>query len=402
MSTYRDVSAGDGRSRLPIVLKSAGAGACAGAAAVYLLDPARGRARRARVRDQAAHATHEVRDGAGVLSRDLGNRGRGAGAALRYQVSGRSADDRVLTERIRAELGRHVSHPHAVHVTVEDHVVTLDGDLLAGEEERARKAVRRIPGVKSVVARWTPHLDPTGVPTLQGPGRPREPVPELLQQRWSPTARFMAGVAAAYALTAARRLPGPLSWVVRTAGVAVAARALTNLPLRRLTGVNAGRSAVDVAEAVEIAAPSEAIWELVSDYSVFARVMPDVYEVRRSPDGELSHWMIKGPAGVPIRFDATETKRDEGKEIAWKSTEGQLIAHTGSLRLVDRGRGRTRVQVRLTYNPVVGAAGHAIARLLGADPGHKLRQDLARLKQHVEGEHRRRSVRGERPVTVGT
>lgn len=401
MSTFRDETAGP--SRLPSLLKAAGVGACAGAAAAYLLDPARGRARRARVRDKAAHTTHEMRDGAAVLSRDLGNRGRGAGAELRYRIAGRSADDRVLSERVRAELGRHVSHPHAVRVSVHDHVVTLEGDLLAEEEEHARKAVRRIPGVKAVDARWIPHIDPSGVPTLQGRGRPREPVPELRQQRWSPTARFGAGLAAAYALTASRRLPGPLAWIVRTAGAAVAARALTNLPLRRLTGINAGRRAVDVAEAVEIAAPPEAIWKLVSDYSVFAEVMPDVYEVRRSPDGGLSHWMIKGPAGVPIRFDATETKRDEGKEIAWKSTEGQLIAHTGSLRLVDRGRGRTRVQVRFTYNPVVGAAGHAIAKLLGADPGHKLRQDLARLKRHVErAQQRRETGRRGRPVAVGS
>ncbi|MGP3965351.1 hypothetical protein ACTWPT_56330 [Nonomuraea sp. 3N208] len=53
----------------------------------------------------------------------------------------------------------------------------------------------------------------------------------------------------------------------------------------------------------------------------------------------------------------------------WKAAEGQLIAHAGTVQLTPEEDGRTRVQVQLSYNPVVGAAGHAVARLLDADPG---------------------------------
>ncbi|HEX4813227.1 MAG TPA: SRPBCC family protein [Nonomuraea sp.] len=365
---------------------AAGAGVCAGVAVAYLFDPVRGRTRRARLRDKATHATHELRDGMAVLGRDMSNRSRGSAAAVRYRFLGRSADDRILYERVRAELGRHVSHPHAVEVQVQDRTVTLGGDILAGEEDQARRAVQRVPGVKHVHAPWRTHRDTAGVPTLQGAGRHREPVPELLQQSWSPTARAVAGTVAAWLWAMSRGLPRPVSWVVGGAGVALAARAATNLPLRRLTGINAGRRAIDVTAAIRIAAPPARIWQLVSDYSGFADFMPDVRQVRRSPDGALSHWEINGPAGVPIRFDATETRREEGRLIAWESTEGQLIAHTGSLRLTE-ANGGTRVQVHLTYNPVAGAAGHAIATLLGANPLRKLQQDLMRLKSHVERQH---------------
>jgi uncharacterized membrane protein len=185
-----------------------------------------------------------------------------------------------------------------------------------------------------------------------------------------------------------RGLPRPVSWAVRGAGTVLAVRAATNLPLRRLTGVNAGRRAIDITAATSIDAPVETIWALVSDYSVFPQFMPDVRDVRRSADGKTSHWLITGPAGAPIRFDATETRREEGREIAWKSAEGELIAHTGALRLMVQDDGKTRVEVRLTYNPVAGAAGHAVARLLGADPARRLRQDLMRLKSYVESERR--------------
>jgi uncharacterized membrane protein len=382
------------RRLLPRGVVAAGAGFGAGFAVAYLFDPARGRSRRARGRDRASHATHELRDGLGVLSRDLSNRSRGRAASVRYRVSGRSVDDRVLYERVRAELGRYVSHPHAVQVHVQDRVVTLSGDVFAHEDEPARRAIKRVPGVKRVNKRWSAHRDATGIPQLQGAGRRREPVPEFRQQQWSPTARLLAGTAAASGWVMSAGMPRLFAWAIRGAGTVLALRAATNLPLRRLTGINAGRRAVDITAAITIDAPMEAIWSLVSDYSVFARFMPDVHEVRRSTDGRTSHWVISGPAGVPIRFDAVETKREEGREIAWKSLEGQLIAHTGELRLVEQD-GRTRVQVQLTYNPVVGAAGHAVARLLGGNPARKLQQDLMRLKSYVEGE---RQPVGRRPV----
>ncbi|TMR94646.1 SRPBCC family protein [Nonomuraea basaltis] len=368
----------------PRSVVAAGLGFCAGAAVAYLFDPVRGRARRARGRDKAAHATHELRDGLGVLSRDMTNRSRGSAAAMRYRVAGRWVDDRVLYERVRAELGRHVSRPHAVEVHVQDRVVTLSGDVLADENERAQRAVRRVPGVKRVEANWAAHRDAAETFRLQGVSRRREPVPELLQQQWSPTARFLAGTAAAGMWALSRGLPRPLAWALRGAGAVLAARVATNLPMRRLTGVNAGRRAVDITDAVSIDAPASDVWALVSDYSIFPRFMPDVREVRRSADGRTSHWVISGPAGTAIRFDATETRREEAQEIAWKSAEGELIAHTGALRLAEQADGRTRVQVHLTYNPVAGAAGHAVARLLGADPAHRLREDLMRLKSYVE------------------
>ncbi|MFI7705025.1 SRPBCC family protein [Nonomuraea sp. NPDC049480] len=388
------MTAEERRPRLSRSIAAAGLGFCAGAAIAYLFDPARGRSRRARSRDKASHATHELRDGLGVLGRDLTNRSRGSAAAVRYRVAGRSADDRILYERVRAELGRHVSHPHAVEVHVQDRVVTLTGDVLAAEEERTRRALRRIPGVKRVEAGWVTHRAAEESFRLRGGGRRREPVPELMQEQWSPTARFLAGTGAAALWAASGGLPRPAAWAIRGAGAVLAARAATNLPLRRLTGVNAGRRAVDITAAITVDAPAETIWALVSDYSVFPRFMPDVREVRRSGDGRTSHWLISGPAGAPIRFDATETRREEGREIAWRSAEGELIAHTGALRLTEQPDGRTRVQVRLTYNPVTGAAGHAVARLLGANPARRLRQDLMRLKSYVESERQPVGPRG--------
>jgi osmotically-inducible protein OsmY len=160
------------------VLKGAGlavAGVGAGMLTEYLLDPDRGRARRARLRDKTTHTAREVNDGLGGLSHNLSNRGRGMAMAARYRVTGRWADDAVLHDRVRAELGRCVSHPHAIQVRVEGRTVTLVGDVLADEEKTAQHAIKRIPGVKFVDVQWTAHEEAGNVPTLQGKRRLRTP-----------------------------------------------------------------------------------------------------------------------------------------------------------------------------------------------------------------------------------
>jgi uncharacterized membrane protein len=369
------------RQRAAVVAAAAGAGAVI----EYLADPDRGRSRRARVRDKAVRAGHKLRVGAGVLAGDLTNRGHGVVAGTRYRMTGNHVDDpRVLHERARSELGRHVRHPHAVAVHVDEGVVTLTGDVLAREEARALRGLRRVPGVRRVDARWTVHERATGVSALQGEGRQREPIPELLQENWSPTARLLTTLAAVSGWVAAGRLAPAGSWPLRAAAAVLAARAATNLPVRRLTGVKAGRRAIDVEDAITVAARPDEVWERVSDYSVFRLIMPDVREVRRSADGRRSHWVITGPAGLPVSFDAEETGREDGREISWRSCDGQLVAHAGTLRLDPVDGDRTRLQVRLTYNPIAGAVGHAVAAMFRADPKHKLHDDLQRVKSFLE------------------
>ncbi|MEU6431679.1 SRPBCC family protein [Microbispora sp. NPDC046973] len=371
----------------------AGLGAVGGMVTEYLFDPELGRSRRARVRDKGVHLTHEFRNASRAVVCDVANRSRGVVKSIRYRTGGRDVDDEVLHERVRAELGRYVRHPHAVEVRVESGRVTLTGDLLEKESRRACRAVASIPGVKTVNANWTTHRDATGVPRLQGEGGPRGPVPELLQQRWSPASRFLTGLAAALVWSLSGRLPRPLGYLLRAGSAVLALRAATNLPFRRLTGIGAGRRAIDIQDAITVNAPPQDVWPLLSDYSLFTRLMPDVLEVRRSADGLRSHWSVAGPAGVRIRFEAVETMREEGRRIAWKTVEGQLIAHTGTLDLTPENTGRSRIQVQLTYNPVFGAVGHAMAVLFGADPAHKLQEDLLRLKSVIEA--------GKSPVGAG-
>src|SRR5256885_17654 len=98
-----------------------------GALIMYLGDPQSGRRRRARIRDQYVHTARKVQQGADVVLRDASHRAAGAIASTRGWI-GRMAggiDDDVLTERVRAALGRTTSHLGVIRVESHQGHVTL-------------------------------------------------------------------------------------------------------------------------------------------------------------------------------------------------------------------------------------------------------------------------------------
>jgi hypothetical protein len=205
-----------------------------GAAVMYVLDPDRGRRRRALARDKAVLALHEVREALDVTARDLANRTRGLAAESVSAIRRRQAPDVVLHERVRAKLGRVVSHPGAIEVSSQDGVVTLSGPILEAEMEQTLNAVSKVRGVRQVENRLQAHAEAQGVPGLQGGSdRPGERF-ELMQENWAPATRFLVGLTGAM-LTGygfeRRSIPGA---VVGLAGAALLTRAAANLPARRL------------------------------------------------------------------------------------------------------------------------------------------------------------------------
>ncbi len=165
-----------------------------GAGMMYLLDPATGNRRRAVLRDTLVRTVHKVGDAVGPTARDLYNRACGVLAETAALVRSEAVPEEVLAERVRAELGRVVSHPSSVAVTATQGRVTLSGPVLVSEEKALPRSVAAVRGVRAVESHLEVHRQADGVPGLQG-GRKREPRFALLQTNWSPTARLCTGVA---------------------------------------------------------------------------------------------------------------------------------------------------------------------------------------------------------------
>jgi hypothetical protein len=111
-------------------ISSALAGVGAGVTVAYFLDPTSGPRRRAGVRDTFAHSAVITRRAIGATSRDVAHRAQGTAASLRRLIDSRAPDDAIVVERVRAQLGRLLSHPRAVDVFARDGVVTLAGPVL--------------------------------------------------------------------------------------------------------------------------------------------------------------------------------------------------------------------------------------------------------------------------------
>ena len=207
-------------ARLASLIAAAGLGALA----MYVLDPQSGRTRAARARDRTRHLAHEAGDAAASGWRDLRDRVSDLSADVRQRLHRDTWTDRALEARVRAELGRWVTHPHAVHVRARDGAVVLSGCVLAAEQAQLRRAVEGVRGVERVALRLAVIDTPDGMPSAPGDGvhhaaRPRRPV----DGQATPVTHWV-GVTASAALLASgisqRGVPGLL---LSAAGIVIGA-----------------------------------------------------------------------------------------------------------------------------------------------------------------------------------
>jgi uncharacterized membrane protein len=112
-------------------------------------------------------------------------------------------------------------------------------------------------------------------------------------------------------------------------------------------------------------------------------VMPHLVSV--TVQDSRSHWVVAGPAGTQVAWDAEFINEKPGELIAWQSLPGSAVQSAGSVRFepIDDGQS-TRVRVVLEYLPPAGKAGDFVARLLGSAPDQQLETDLRRFKERME------------------
>lgn len=129
------------------------AGLGAGAVLTYFFDPARGKARRAQVRDRA-------RGVARTVGRKLGRTGRYAGTTvggMRERMTHRTRDytpanDQTLAAKVESEvLGRADVPKGSINVNVEQGVVALRGTVRTPRQiKQIERLVRRVDGVRDI------------------------------------------------------------------------------------------------------------------------------------------------------------------------------------------------------------------------------------------------------------
>ena len=353
-------------------------GAVLGSAMTYIADPTLGKRRRAIARDAAVHFAKILGRAVNISMRDARNRVKGVLEETKKLAENESIDDQVLEDRVRTAVGRVSSHPN-VEVIVERGWVTLLGPVVEWEEQLVLQEASSVEGVLGVNNRMKPYKPLPSMPTQQ----PKSERPlDIMQAHWAPATRVaVSAIGGSLIVTGVRAgmLRGALP---RLAGLALIVRAATNIEFKRLVGFKVGPHAVDIQKTIKISASIERVYSLWTNYENFPLFMSRIHEVRDLGNG-LSHWVVKGPLGATLEWDAQITEMIPNRLLAWKSEPDSLIQHAGIVRF-DPEKDHTRVHIRLSYNPTAGANGHLIATLLGSNPKQEMDADLVRMKTFIE------------------
>jgi uncharacterized membrane protein len=101
-------------------------------------------------------------------------------------------------------------------------------------------------------------------------------------------------------------------------------------------------------------------------------------------DDKRSRWVVQGPLGQPLEWQAEIINEHPERMIAWESLPGSEVRNAGSVWFEPNAQGGTRVKVALQYQPPAGVVGATAAKLLGEAPDQQLSKDLGRLKELLE------------------
>ncbi len=141
---------------------------------------------------------------------------------------------------------------------------------------------------------------------------------------------------------------------------------------------------VTVEEVVTIDRSAAELYRFWRNLEQLPTFMEHLVSVRQL-DQRRSHWIAKGPAGRTVAWDAEIINELPEELIGWRTLDGADVISVGSVRFTPSRAGRgTEIRVRLQYEPPGGRVGSAIARRLGGDPSHAVREGLRRFKRLME------------------
>jgi uncharacterized membrane protein len=140
---------------------------------------------------------------------------------------------------------------------------------------------------------------------------------------------------------------------------------------------------IRVEHAVVVRRTPAELFRLWRDLSTMGRVFTHVERVDCT-SSHRSRWVVRGPIGTTVEWDAEIINEIENELIGWQSLPGSDVDCAGSVHFEPCGDGETLVRVVFRYDPPGGMLGAIVASALGADPARAVADDLDRFKRQVE------------------
>lgn len=150
--------------------------------------------------------------------------------------------------------------------------------------------------------------------------------------------------------------------------------------MRWLRRAGTSRRSVDLRMTVVVERPVHDVFEFCRDFENFPSIVDVLVEVEDFQDGR-SHWVVKGPNGQAIEWDATVTKYVPNSVIAWQSVPGSAVHAGGLMRFAPLSENETRVDLSLTYRPGKTGLSEALRALVSPANNNRLRTELVQASQ---------------------
>lgn len=133
---------------------------------------------------------------------------------------------------------------------------------------------------------------------------------------------------------------------------------------------------------ITVGAGIDSVYETWANFENFPHFMKDVKSVTRTGD-RMSHWVVAGPFGKEVEWDAETTRLEKNTRIAWNSKETSDIKTSGQVTFKDLNNGQTEIAVTLQWVVPASKGGETLIGLF-ADPAKRLEEDLLSFKHYVE------------------
>ncbi|HEV2093010.1 MAG TPA: SRPBCC family protein [Rubrobacter sp.] len=134
---------------------------------------------------------------------------------------------------------------------------------------------------------------------------------------------------------------------------------------------------------IEAQAPVQTVYEYWRNLENLPNFMSNIEEVR-STGPDTTHWVVKGPLGAKLEFDARTTQDEPNSAIGWNTVDGD-VQTSGQVRFEELGPEQTRIEVTMNYaDPPGGKIGEVASKAV-ANPKVMMQQDLKNFKDIIEG-----------------
>jgi uncharacterized membrane protein len=203
-----------------------------------------------------------------------------------------------------------------------------------------------------------------------------------LSGQWTPGVRLVAALAGGGMTFYGLARSGVSGLAATFLGLDLVSRGLTNTGLRQSLNVQGSGENIDFHKTLFVNAPVNEVFQFWRNYQNFPRFMSHVKDVRDTGNGQ-SHWVVEGPGGTDVEWNARITDLEPDHVIAWQSQPDSAVYNAGRVRF-DSQDGGTRVNVHLMYRPPAGKLGQAVAALFNADPKSAMDEDMVHFKSLVE------------------